>query len=77
MANILERRNTYLLGIRKDILQPASTFLLLKHSKAFFTIEGERPNNGLLSKRARSNEFVDFADTEIELIQSQYQEIFG
>jgi len=40
--------NTYLQGIRKDILQRASAFLLLKDSKASFTIEGESPK----SKRA-------------------------
>jgi hypothetical protein len=35
-------------GIRKDIIQRASAFLLLKDSKASFTIEGESPK----SKRA-------------------------
>ena len=35
-------------GIRKDIIQRASAFLLLKDSKASFTIEGESPR----SKRA-------------------------
>jgi hypothetical protein len=35
-------------GVRKDIIQRASTFLLLKDSKASFTIEGESPK----SKRA-------------------------
>lgn len=38
----------FLQGLRKDILQRASAFLLLKDSKASFTIEGESPK----SKRA-------------------------
>ena len=38
----------FLKGIRKDVLQRASAFLLLKDSKASFTIEGESPK----SKRA-------------------------
>jgi hypothetical protein len=36
---------TYLEGIRKDILMRASAFLLLKDSKASFTIEGESPKS--------------------------------
>jgi len=47
-AQLSERKNEYLKGIRKDILQRASAFLLLKDSKASFTIEGESPR----SKRA-------------------------
>jgi len=42
------QKNSYLKGIRKDILQRASAFLLLKDSKASFNIEGESPK----SKRA-------------------------
>lgn len=42
------KKDTYLKGIRKGILQRASVFLLLKDSKASFTIEGESPK----SKRA-------------------------
>jgi Fic family protein len=47
-ANLATRQNTYLNGIRKDILRRASAFLLLKDSRASFTIEGESPR----SKRA-------------------------
>lgn len=46
--NITEKQNEYLHGIRKDILLRASAFLLLKDSKASFSIEGESPK----SKRA-------------------------
>jgi hypothetical protein len=47
-ANFAEQNDIYLKGIRKDILQRASAFLLLKDSRASFTIEGESPK----SKRA-------------------------
>jgi hypothetical protein len=46
--NYSEKKQYYLSGLRKDILQRASAFLLLKDSKASFTIEGESPR----SKRA-------------------------
>lgn len=48
LANVAEQKSNYLKEIKKDILQRASTFLLLKDSKASFTIEGESPK----SKRA-------------------------
>lgn len=37
------QKNNYLKGIHKDIMQRAASFLLLKDSKASFTIEGENP----------------------------------
>jgi hypothetical protein len=46
--NWMGKKEAYLKRIRKDILQRASAFLLLKDSKASFTIEGESPK----SKRA-------------------------
>jgi hypothetical protein len=46
--NYSEKKQAYLSGLRKDVLQRASAFLLLKDSKASFTIEGESPK----SKRA-------------------------
>ncbi|MCD6178915.1 MAG: Fic family protein, partial [Bacteroidales bacterium] len=46
--NLSVKKNEYLKGIRKNILLRASAFLLLKDSKASFTIEGESPK----SKRA-------------------------
>lgn len=42
-ANLSEQNNDYLSGIHKDVLQRASSFLLLKDSKASFTIEQENP----------------------------------
>jgi len=47
-ADFAAQQNQYLKTVRKDILQRASAFLLLKDSKASFTIEGESPK----SKRA-------------------------
>jgi hypothetical protein len=47
-AGLAAQNDNFLKGIRKDILQRASAFLLLKDSKASFTIEGESPK----SKRA-------------------------
>ncbi len=42
-AKLSEQKNTYLNGVHKDVLQRASSFLLLKDSKASFTIENENP----------------------------------
>ncbi|MFT5020345.1 MAG: Fic family protein [Polaribacter sp.] len=47
-ANIGEQKSNFLNSIHKDVLQRASAFLLLKDSKASFSIEGESPK----SKRA-------------------------
>lgn len=44
-SNLAGRKNDYLQRIHKDVLQRASAFLLLKDSKASFTIEGESPGN--------------------------------
>ncbi|WP_456437563.1 Fic family protein [Psychroserpens sp.] len=44
-ANISGKKNAFLDNIHKDVLQRASSFLLLKDSKASFTIEGENPGN--------------------------------
>jgi Fic family protein len=42
-ANLAEKTNAVINGVHKDILQRTSAFLLLKDSKASFTIEGENP----------------------------------
>lgn len=44
-ADYAQQKNTYLKNIHKDILQRASAFLLLKDSKASFSIEGESPKS--------------------------------
>lgn len=43
--NLSNKKNNYLNAIHKEVLQRASAFLLLKDSKASFTIEGENPTN--------------------------------
>jgi hypothetical protein len=44
-ATISDKNKGYLSNIHKDVLQRASSFLLLKDSKASFTIENENPGN--------------------------------
>lgn len=43
--NCADKKNTILKSIQKDLLQRTSSFLLLKDSKASFTIEGESPKS--------------------------------
>ncbi|CAM4071176.1 Fic family protein [Flavobacterium weaverense] len=45
VENLSGKNNIFLNAIRKDVLQRASASLLLKDSKASFTIEGEVPTN--------------------------------
>jgi Fic family protein len=42
-GNLSQKKDTYLNTFHKDVLQRAAAFLLLKDSKASFTIEGENP----------------------------------
>ncbi len=42
-SNFQEQKNTYINSIHKEVMQRAASFLLLKDSKASFTIEGENP----------------------------------
>jgi hypothetical protein len=42
-SNIRQEKSNYLNRVHKDVLQRASSFLLLKDSKASFSIEGENP----------------------------------
>lgn len=44
-TNLSEQQNIFLKKVHNDVLQRASSFLLLKDSKASFTIEGENPPN--------------------------------
>lgn len=71
-ANYSKQQNRYLEGIHKDILQRTSAFLLLKDSKASFTIEGESPKS---KRAARWGEAIGQAGsndlTKEELIRLQ------
>lgn len=44
-SDIRKEKSKYLNRIHKDVLQRASSYLLLKDSKASFSIEGENPRN--------------------------------
>jgi hypothetical protein len=44
-GQLSDKAKTFLTGLRKDIIQRASAFLLLKDSKASFSIEGESPKS--------------------------------
>lgn len=48
--NFASQKETYLKGIRKSVLQRAAAFLLLKDSKASFTIEGESPKSKRMAR---------------------------
>lgn len=52
--NLSEQKTNYLKGIHKDVLQRASSFLLLKDSKASFTIEGEKPTSTRATRWGRA-----------------------
>lgn len=45
LSDIGNQKSAYLKRMHKDVLQRASAYLLLKDSKASFTIEGEKPRN--------------------------------
>ena len=60
-AKLSNQKNSYLSGIRKDLVQRASAFLLLKDSKASFSIEGESPKN---KRAARWGQIIGQAGTE-------------
>ena len=70
--NLSKQKNDYLRGIRKDIVRRASAFLLLKDSKASFSIEGESPKS---KRAARWGQAIGQAGTkelsEKELIRLQ------
>ena len=72
MAQLSKQKNDYLNYIRKDILLRASAFLLLKDSKASFTIEGENIKS---SRALRWGQVISKAGThdlsENELLRLQ------
>ena len=52
--SFLAEKENYLGGIKKDIMQRASAFLMLKDSKASFTIEGESPKSKRTARWAQA-----------------------
>ncbi len=59
--NIREKKNKALKGFRKDLLQRTAAFLLLKDSKASFSIEGENPKS---KRTARWGKIIGQAGTK-------------
>jgi Fic family protein len=68
---ISSKKNDYLKGIRKELIQRASAFLLLKDSKASFSIEGESPKN---KRAARWGQAIGQAGTK-ELTQEELRRL--
>ena len=52
--NLSEKTNAVISSLRKDILLRTSAFLLLKDSKASFTIEGENPTQNRAARWGRA-----------------------
>ena len=70
--NYTEMNKESMAGIRKDIIQRASAFLLLKDSKASFTIEGESPKSKRTSRWGTTIGQAGLRDlTKDELIRLQ------
>lgn len=71
-ANYSDQKSNFFKGINKDILQRASAFLLLKDSKASFTIEGESPKSKRVSRWGQAIGRAGSKDlTKEELIRLQ------
>ena len=64
-SDIRKQKSTYLDRIHRDVLQRASAYLLLKDSKASFTIEGEKPRS---NKAARwGNAIGQAGENELDI----------
>lgn len=72
-TGLAERQSMYWEGLGKDVLQRASAFLLLKDSKASFSIEGESPKS---MRAARWSKAIGLAGTQVlskeELLRLQH-----
>lgn len=66
--DLAHKKQKYIQGIHKEVLQRASAFLLLKDSKASFSIEGESPKS---KRAARWGEAIGQAG----LIELSYEEL--
>jgi hypothetical protein len=72
IADYSKQKSKYLEGIHNDILQRTSAFLLLKDSKASFTIEGESPKSKRAARWGQAIGQAGFVDlTKEELIRLQ------
>ena len=71
-SNFQDQKNTYINSIHKEVIQRATAFLLLKDSKASFTIEGENPG---INRALRWSKAISEAGksplTKVELLRLQ------
>ena len=70
-ADLANKKNVYLNGARKEVVQRASAFLMLKDSKASFSIEGENPKS---KRAARWGKAIGQAGTK-ELNQDELERL--
>ena len=71
-SNLLLQKKNYLNSIHKDVMQRAASFLLLKDSKASFTIEGENPGTNRALRWGKAiGEAGKYSLTKNELLRLQ------
>ena len=71
-SNFQDQKNTYINSIHKEVMQRAASFLLLKDSKASFTIEGENPGTNRALRWGKANgEAGKNPLTKVELLRLQ------
>ena len=67
-----DQKNTYINSIHKEVMQRAASFLLLKDSKASFTIEGENPGTNRALRWGKAiGEAGKNSLTKVELLRLQ------
>lgn len=71
LEKLEKKKNSYISGLRKEVLQRAAAFLLLKDSKASFSIEGESPRS---KRAARWGQAIGQAGSK-ELSQSELERL--
>lgn len=75
--NLIEENNNYIEGIGKQLLKRASAFLLLKDSKASFSIEGENPKNQRTARWGRAIGQAGLRDLSHEELERLQQIVIG
>ena len=71
-SNFQDQKNTYINSIHKEVMQRAAAFLLLKDSKASFTIEGENPGTNRALRWGKAiGEAGKNPITKVELLRLQ------
>jgi hypothetical protein len=71
-SDIRKQKNSYFDRVNKNLLQRASSYLLLKDSKASFTIEGEKPRSNRAARWGKAIGQAGINDLDInELLRLQ------